>query len=127
MTQFYAILKVIGNKGSASVWIQKTLGTWTAMLFEYTGCGQAVHSSPGNSSAQRDVEQAHTQAPLSGVNSGVPSWARLPKELWPPEFHAHADPGGERRVRRRVGETTGEERGRQKGRYRAPSGSRTAT
>ena len=42
----------------------------------------AYGAFPGNATQQCDAEQAYIQAKLQGT----PTWVRLPKELWPPEW-----------------------------------------
>ena len=45
-------------------------------------CVDAYGAFPGNATQQCDAEQAYIQAKLQGT----PTWVRLPKELWPPEW-----------------------------------------
>jgi hypothetical protein len=47
---------------------------------------------PGNALQKADGEQAYIQAPLGGLRGGVKTWARLPRDLWPAQFHGMRGP-----------------------------------
>jgi len=52
-------------------------------------CVDAYGAFPGNATQQCDAEQAYIQAKLKGT----PTWVRLPKEHWPPEWRGkYKDP-----------------------------------